>query len=284
MARARNIKPGFFKNEDLAECSPWARLCFAGLWTLADREGRLEDRAKRIKGELFAFDTIDVEPLLGELAQYGFIERYVVDGRGLIQILEFLKHQHPHQKEPESSIPPPESPGLSPHGMAPESETAPASHEAKAPDKPGISEPKVILAGGSNPAESLSLESGALIPDPGALIPEKRKRAPPCAVDSPGVEDLVAAGFDAKAAGDFIAHKAAKAAPLTARAWRDHLAEAAKAGWSPLAAAEKVMAKNWKGFEAQYVVGLKANRADTAASDDAETKRILFGDKTHARA
>jgi len=35
--RARNIKPGFFSNEDLAECSPWSRLCFAGLWLLADR-------------------------------------------------------------------------------------------------------------------------------------------------------------------------------------------------------------------------------------------------------
>ena len=54
MARARNIKPGFFKNEDLAECSPWARLCFAGLWTLADREGRLEDRANVIQDELDA--------------------------------------------------------------------------------------------------------------------------------------------------------------------------------------------------------------------------------------
>ena len=68
--RARNIKPGFFKNEDLAECSPWARLCFAGLWTLADRDGRLEDRPKRIKAELFAFDAVDVDPLLGELLSF----------------------------------------------------------------------------------------------------------------------------------------------------------------------------------------------------------------------
>ena len=48
MARARNIKPGFFANENLAECDPLARLLFAGLWCLADREGRLEDRPKRI--------------------------------------------------------------------------------------------------------------------------------------------------------------------------------------------------------------------------------------------
>jgi hypothetical protein len=110
--RSRNIKPGFFKNEDLAECSLAARLCFVGLWMLADREGRLEDRPKRIKGELFAFDSIEVAPLLAELEQFGFIMRYAVEGRGFIQIKTFDKHQNPHHREPPSSIPSPQSPGL----------------------------------------------------------------------------------------------------------------------------------------------------------------------------
>ena len=66
MARARNIKPGLYKNEDLAECSVWARYIFPGMWMLADREGRLEDRPKRIKGELLPYDSIEVEPLLVE--------------------------------------------------------------------------------------------------------------------------------------------------------------------------------------------------------------------------
>lgn len=107
MARARNIKPGFFKNEDLAECSLAARLCFAGLWTLADREGRLEDRPKRIKGELFPFDTFEVEPLLQELARHGFILRYEVDGQRCIQISKFTAHQTPHYTEKDSTIKPP---------------------------------------------------------------------------------------------------------------------------------------------------------------------------------
>lgn len=106
MARSRNIKPGFFKNEDLAECSPWARLCFAGLWCLADREGRLEDRPKRIKGELFPYDTVDVEPLLQELERFSFILRYEIDGFKAIQILEFMKHQSPHYTESKSTIKP----------------------------------------------------------------------------------------------------------------------------------------------------------------------------------
>ncbi|VTU34225.1 hypothetical protein [Variovorax sp. RA8] len=105
MARARNIKPGFFKNEDLAECSAFARLCFAGLWTLADREGRLEDRAKKIKGELFPFDSIEVEPLLQELVLWGFIKRYQWAGVRYIRIVAFVKHQVPHGTEKDGQIP-----------------------------------------------------------------------------------------------------------------------------------------------------------------------------------
>ena len=41
MARARILKPGFFANELLADINPYGRLLFAGLWTLADREGTL---------------------------------------------------------------------------------------------------------------------------------------------------------------------------------------------------------------------------------------------------
>src|SRR5690625_577204 len=51
--RARNIKPGLFKNEILGEADPIYSLLFIGLWTLADKEGRLENRPKRIRAELF---------------------------------------------------------------------------------------------------------------------------------------------------------------------------------------------------------------------------------------
>lgn len=69
------------------------------------------------------------------------------------------------------------------------------------------------------------------------------------------VADLMAEGFDAQTAADFIAHKTGRKAPLTPRAWADHLREAAKAGWTPQQAAEKTMARNWSGFESRYVVG-----------------------------
>ena len=106
MARSRNIKPGLYKNEDLAECSVWARYIFPGLWMLADREGRLEDRPRRIKGELLPFDAKDVEPLLEELFRRNFITRYKINGQSYIQINSFKQHQSPHYSEKHSVIKP----------------------------------------------------------------------------------------------------------------------------------------------------------------------------------
>jgi len=108
VSRSRNIKPGFFKNDLLAECEPLARLLFAGLWCQADREGRLEDRPKRIKADCLPYDDCDIEDLLDQLASRGFIVRYVVDGKGFIASPTFLTHQNPHCKEAASSIPAPD--------------------------------------------------------------------------------------------------------------------------------------------------------------------------------
>ena len=104
--RARNIKPGLYANELLAECSLAARLLFPGLWMMADREGRLEDRPKKIKAGVFPYDNFDTKPLLDELEYKGFIVRYEVQGGKYIEIINFLKHQKPHHNEKESEIPP----------------------------------------------------------------------------------------------------------------------------------------------------------------------------------
>lgn len=105
MARARNIKPAFFKNEDLAELPFDVRLMFIGLWTLADREGRLEDRPKRIKMELFPADDVDVDSGLWALQERGFIIRYEAEDKQCIQIVAFAKHQTPHVREAPSDLP-----------------------------------------------------------------------------------------------------------------------------------------------------------------------------------
>lgn len=107
MARARNFKPGFFRDAALVELPVETRLLFPGLWTLADRAGRLEDKPKQIKMEIYPADNFDVDVMLNQLQASGLIIRYEVDGKHFIQIKNFLKHQNPHRDEKESEIPEP---------------------------------------------------------------------------------------------------------------------------------------------------------------------------------
>lgn len=112
MARSRNIKPGASKNEYLAELGPHAQFLFVMLPTIADREGRLEDRPKRIKADIFPYYEVDVDALLQSLANSPerFVVRYEIDGKRYLQITNFHEHQAPHRNESESCIPPvPES-------------------------------------------------------------------------------------------------------------------------------------------------------------------------------
>ena len=101
------LGPGFFHNEILIEMHPLTRLLFAGLWTIADREGRLEDRPKRIKLALLPADEYDIDSALTELHHAGFIIRYATRDGNYIQINKFLKHQKPPVREAASEIPPP---------------------------------------------------------------------------------------------------------------------------------------------------------------------------------
>jgi len=107
MARARNIKPAFFDNEDLAELPALNRLLFIGLWCLADREGRVELRPKRIKAQLFPYDNCDMIEMVNSLSVYKFIEIYTVEDKEYLQINKWAKHQNPHHKEIASILPAP---------------------------------------------------------------------------------------------------------------------------------------------------------------------------------
>lgn len=120
MARTRSIRPGFFKNETLCSLSPLTRLLFAGLWTMADRDGRLLDRPQKLKAELFPYDHFSVERALVRLEALGFIQRYSNERLAAIQIVNWDKHQRPHPNEEESKIPSPPKAEPSSNGLTPE--------------------------------------------------------------------------------------------------------------------------------------------------------------------
>lgn len=156
MARSRNIKPGFYKNYDLADAGPLAQLLFSGLWCLADKEGRLEDKPRLIKAEIFPYYDCDVNGELTVLARLGFICRYVVDGVSVIEVQNFKEHQNPHHTEKASRLP------------KNDSKQAGNPHETVIPDING----ELTVNSPSKNGEYLA-DSRFLIPD--SLIPDSFK-------------------------------------------------------------------------------------------------------------
>ena len=106
--RARNLKPSFFLNEELAACDPLARILFSGLWCVADREGRLEYRPARLKAAILPYDKCDIAALTAQLAAHGFIQVYGNGEARYLQVVNFVRHQWPHNREPQSTIPAPD--------------------------------------------------------------------------------------------------------------------------------------------------------------------------------
>lgn len=178
MARSRNIKPGFFTNDELAECHPLGRLLFAGLWTIADKEGRLDDRPKKIKAMLLPFDEADCDALLQQLNDHKFIIRYRVNGECYIQISNWKKHQNPLCKEAASEIPAPlendKSTGQEQckedaEEEKKDSESIQDVENKGAPELHGTSMVQKSVEDSLNPADSLNLIPDSLNPDPDSL-------------------------------------------------------------------------------------------------------------------
>ena len=93
MARIRSIKPEFWTDQAVGECSPSARLLFVATWTFADDKGNLDRSARQLKAQAFPYDAVDCEPLLQELLRAGLLLEYDVDGKKFLHIKNFDKHQ-----------------------------------------------------------------------------------------------------------------------------------------------------------------------------------------------
>lgn len=215
MSRSRNIKPGFFRNEVLVTLPFEHRLLFIGLWTMADRSGRMEDRPMKIRMEIFPADSVDVESGLENLSRTGFISRYSVEDKQYIQIVAWDKHQNPHVKEAVSTIP------------------APCENGAKKVQAPEIP------------------ERAGLIPDFLNLIPDSikktsaRKRAIPQVEKPDGVHEQTWA--------DWNAHRKAKRAPVTQTVLAEAGREAGLAGMSLDAFLRAWCASGYQGFKADWI-------------------------------
>nr|DAT56339.1 MAG TPA: replisome organizer [Caudoviricetes sp.] len=179
--RTRDIKPGFYLNEDLAECSCWARLIFPGLWMLADREGRLEYRPKRIKAEILPYDGEDMAALIGELEAHGLVKRYEVDGKEYLWIPTFSRHQKPHPNEKASEIPP------CPEADTTKKELTSRLSDSELAPRNEVSITKVISSSHQGDSQSglLSLSSSSLSPREDSTLTSFECLSPPVGDDAP---------------------------------------------------------------------------------------------------
>jgi len=99
MARARNIKPAFFTNEQVSDNCPLGRLLFIGLWTMADYKGDLEWKEKTLKIQILPWDECSVKELAINLDKSGLIRFYSDGNKIYLNIPNFEKHQNPHKNE-----------------------------------------------------------------------------------------------------------------------------------------------------------------------------------------
>lgn len=135
MARIRTIKPEFFRHEELYEAEKKSglplRVAYAGLWTVADREGRFRWKPRVLVLDVLPFDDVDFADVLDALAEHGFIVRYQVGGDTFGMIPSFKGHQHVNMREPASHIPAPDG------ACASTCENIPAHGEGKGREQEG---------------------------------------------------------------------------------------------------------------------------------------------------
>lgn len=99
MARKRSIKPEFFRDQALQMLElalPLARpmLTYAGLWTLADRQGTFKWDSYSIGFDLLpSVETYHAELAINILADAGFLYRFEFGGHDFGAMPEFTAHQ-----------------------------------------------------------------------------------------------------------------------------------------------------------------------------------------------
>lgn len=165
MARIRSLKPEFFMSDSTGAVSFGARLLFAGLWTLVDREGRWIWRPKMVKAHIFPHDrdeVVSVEEWATELVRADMVRFYQDDEAVYVWLPAFLKHQRPHPKEPASVLP--AWSAAHPKGWLPWKNTASRETPGTIPSSPGGREGK-----GTDPDPCTADAGRARITAPGPL-------------------------------------------------------------------------------------------------------------------
>jgi len=111
MARIRSLKPSFWTDERVIDCTRDARLLLLGMISHADDDGRLVGSGPALIGVVFPHDDVtvrQVERWRDELADVGLICVYAA-GRGTyVSLPGWGKHQRIPKRYPSTLPTPPE--------------------------------------------------------------------------------------------------------------------------------------------------------------------------------
>jgi len=154
MARIRTIKPEFWTNEQVMECSTNARLLFIGMWNFCDDDGRISFSCKQLKAQIFPADDISSESIRGmidELSTNGLIICYEVENKHYLQVTGW-HHQRIDRPQP-SKIPP--NPAKKEKPFVECSANVRDGREGNGEERKGKEEKNIIESGACNPREEL---------------------------------------------------------------------------------------------------------------------------------
>jgi hypothetical protein len=97
--RIRSIKPDFYESEDVAKLDWDARLVFISLWSYVDDNGVGRDDARLIVAACFPLErdpresVARVSRAINALESGGLVRRFEAEGRSLLLVTGFSKHQ-----------------------------------------------------------------------------------------------------------------------------------------------------------------------------------------------
>lgn len=103
------MKPEFWTDEQVMECSPLARLMFIGIWNFCDDGGNHPLSEKTLKALIFPGDDIDsasIRRMLAELSSNGLLRFYEDSGKQYLNVRGWR-----HQKIDKPTIKHPDFPG-----------------------------------------------------------------------------------------------------------------------------------------------------------------------------
>ncbi|GGE36230.1 hypothetical protein GCM10007276_12130 [Agaricicola taiwanensis] len=152
MARIRSIKPEFWSNEQVMECSTNARLLFVGLWNFVDDHGRHPLSPIQIKALVFPgdnFSASDIREMLDELERNGLLRYYTVENKQYFLVTGWHHQKIDRRQKPKFPAPNDECSSNDRRGVATEYRTQSTEgnteKEGSEANASGGDAPKVVL-------------------------------------------------------------------------------------------------------------------------------------------